>query len=107
MGISADNLSNAGTKDNGAHKSEQLFIKALQDRHTFELRTINCFDRHFSLYFWKRLSLGTAFGDALLQNAKSLQQLRIDHFAIDARTFATSRQSLRLLTRLELSDSVL
>ena len=27
------------------HKCEQLFLKALQDRHGFELRTINCFDR--------------------------------------------------------------
>ena len=53
--------------------------------------------------------LGKQFGDALLRNAKTLQQIRIDHFALNANTFAgcTPSQALRRLTQLELSDSIL
>ena len=65
--------------------------------------------RHFSLYFWERLSLGSQFGNALLHNGKTLQKLRIDHFALTAQTFTARvpHQSMRLLTQLELSDSIL
>ena len=43
--IADDASDTTSLKRRVVHKSEELFLKALQDRRAFDLRTINCFDR--------------------------------------------------------------
>ena len=53
---SADNASDtSSSKKRPLHQCEKLFLKALQDRHGFELRTINCSDR------CKKTSTGSSY----------------------------------------------